>query len=77
MKEEEDIAEYLQRVNGIVNSIKALGEELKDKPIVQNILRSLPMRYDAKISTLEDKPNLDKLTVDELHGKLIAYEMRT
>jgi hypothetical protein len=34
------------------------------------------MRYDAKISTLEDKPDLDKLTVDELHGTLTTYEMR-
>jgi hypothetical protein len=35
------------------------------------------MRYDAKISTLEYRENLDKLTMDELHGILIAYEMRT
>ena len=61
----------------MVNSIIALGEELKDKPIVQKILRSLPMRCDAKISTLEDRPDLDKLTVDELPGILKAYEMRT
>jgi hypothetical protein len=38
--------------------------------------QSLPMRYDAKVSTLEDQENLDKLTMDELHGILIAYEMR-
>jgi hypothetical protein len=73
MKEEENIDEYLQRVDEIVNSIRALGEELKDKPIVQKILRSLPMRYDAKIYTLEDRPDLDKLTVDELHGILTTY----
>jgi hypothetical protein len=35
------------------------------------------MRYDAKVSTLEDREILDKLTMDELHGILIAYEMRT
>jgi hypothetical protein len=35
------------------------------------------MRYDAKISTLEDRDNLDKLTMDELHGILIDYEIRT
>jgi hypothetical protein len=75
--EEENIVEYLQRVDEIISSLKELGEELKDKPIVQNILRPLPMRYDAKISTLEDRTYLDKLTVDELHGILTAYEMRT
>lgn len=35
------------------------------------------MRYDSKVSTLEDQEELDKLTMDELHGILIAYEMRT
>ena len=35
------------------------------------------MRYDAKISTIEDRPELEKLTVDELHGIINAYEMRT
>ena len=61
----------------VTNSIRALGEELKDQPIVQNILRSLPMRYDANISTIEEKPDLDKLIVDEIHGILTTYEMRT
>jgi hypothetical protein len=77
MKEEENIAEYFQRVDEIVNSIRALGEELKDKIIVQKVLRSLPMRYDAKVSTLEDREDLEKLTMDELHAILIANEMRT
>ena len=77
MKEEENIVEYLHRVDEVVNSIIAVGEEFSDKPIVQIILRSLPMRYDAKISTIEDRPELDKLIVDKLHGIFIAYEMRT
>jgi hypothetical protein len=54
MKEEENIVEYFQRVDEIVNLIRAPGEELKDKIIVQKVLRSLLMRYDAKESTLED-----------------------
>jgi hypothetical protein len=76
MKEEENIAEYFHRVDGLVNSIRAAGEEITDKPIVQKILRSLPMRYDSKISTIEDRLELDKITVDQLHGIFTAYEMR-
>jgi hypothetical protein len=76
IKEEENIAEYLKRVDEVVNSNIPLGEEIKDQPIVQIILRSLPMRYDAKISTLEDRQDLDNLTMDELHGILTVYEMR-
>jgi D-hexose-6-phosphate mutarotase len=35
------------------------------------------MRYDAKISIIEYSPELEKITVDHLHGICIAYEMRT
>jgi hypothetical protein len=54
-----------------------LGEEIKDKIIVQNVLTSLQMRYDSKVSTLEDQEDLHILTMDELVGIHIAYEMRT
>jgi hypothetical protein len=35
------------------------------------------MRYDAKISRIEDRSNLNTLIVDQLHGIFTAYEMRT
>ena len=35
------------------------------------------MRYDAKVSTIEDRSDLDTLTVHQLHGIFTAYEMRT
>jgi hypothetical protein len=77
MKEEENIVEYFHRVDEVVNSIRAAGEEVTDKPIVKKILRSLPMRYNAKISSIEDISDLKTLTVDQLHGIFTAYEMRT
>ena len=61
----------------MVNSIRAAGEELEDKPIVKKILRSLPLRFDANISAIEDTPDLDRLTVDQLHGIFTSYEMIT
>jgi len=35
------------------------------------------LRYDANISTIEDIPKLQKITVDQLHGIFTTYEMRT
>jgi hypothetical protein len=77
MKEEENIVEYFHRVDELVNSIKVVGKEITDNPFVENILSPLPIRYDAKISRIEDRLELDKLTVDQLHGIFTAYEMRT
>ena len=35
------------------------------------------MRYDSKVSTLEERDDLEKVIVDEMHGILTAYEMWT
>ena len=54
MKEEEDVASYLPRVDELVNSIIGLGDNIKDKSIVQNIMRTLPTWFNIKVSVLED-----------------------
>jgi hypothetical protein len=54
-----------------------LGEEIKEFVIVQNVLRSLPMRFDPKISALEERAYLNSISMDELHGIFTAYEMKT
>jgi hypothetical protein len=77
MKEDEDIAAYFLRVDETVNAIIGLGEEIKESVIVQKVLRSLPMRFDPKISTLEEREDLDSISMDELHGIFTTYEMRT
>ena len=61
----------------MVNAIRGLGEKLKEKEVVSKILRTLTMRYESKFSTLEERDDLKKMIVDELHGILTAYEMRT
>jgi hypothetical protein len=77
MKEYENIASYFLRVDETVNAIIGLGEEIKESVIVQKVLRSLPMKFDPKISTLEERAYLDSISMDEVHGIFTAYEMRT
>ena len=77
MKEEENIVAYFLWVDEIVNIIKGLGEKVEEPIIVQKILRSLPMRFDSKIFAIEERSDLTTMIVDELHGTLTAYEMRT
>jgi hypothetical protein len=60
-----------------MNAIIGLGEEIEESVIVQKILRSLPMRFNPKISALEERSDLDSISMDELHGIFTAYEMRT
>jgi hypothetical protein len=77
MKEDEDIIAYFLRVDETVNAIIGLGEEIEESIIVQKVLRSLPMRFNPKISALEERSDLNSISMDELHGIFTAYEMRT
>jgi hypothetical protein len=77
MKEDEDIVAYFLRVDETVNAIIGLGEEIEEEyVIVQKVLRSLPMRFNTKISTLEERSYLNSISMDELHGIYTTYEMR-
>jgi hypothetical protein len=59
MKEDEYIVAYFLQVDETVNAIIGLGEEIEEPAIFQKILRSLPMRFNPKISTLEERSDLD------------------
>ena len=76
MKEYCNIAAYFQYIDEITNTMEGLGEPIDEKTIIRNILRTLPGRFNPKVSVLEYSENLDKLRKEELHGVLIAYEMR-
>jgi hypothetical protein len=60
-----------------VNAIIVLGEEIEECVIVRKVLRSLPMIFDPKISTLEERADLDSINMDKLHGIFTTYEVRT
>ena len=64
MKEEEDVATYFLRVDEIVNSITGLRATIKEKSVVQNIMTTLPTKFNSKVSILEDISYLDDLTKD-------------
>ena len=76
MNEVEDITSLFLKVAEIVNNMKSLGEPIKECVIVQNILRSLPSRFNPKVSAIEETTNWETLTMNQLLGNLTAYEMR-
>jgi hypothetical protein len=76
LKEDQDIIAYFLQVDETMNAIIGLGEEIEEYVIVQKILRCLPMRFNPKISALEERSDLDSISMDELHGIFTAYEMR-
>ena len=63
MNDDEDIASLFLRFVAIVNNMKALGETIKEVVIVQKILRSLPPRFNPKVSAIEERVDWETLTM--------------
>jgi hypothetical protein len=55
--------------------MKTLGEKIEKPSLVQKILKSLPDRFNPKVSAIEELNDLKTLEFDQLLGTLTAYEM--
>ena len=75
MDEDESFDEFYAKFKDIVNSAFNLGERIPEPKIVRKILRSLPERFHAKITTIEESKNLDFIPLTELIGNLQTYEL--
>jgi predicted aspartyl protease len=76
MKDSETIKEYSDKLLGIVNKVRLLGTTFSDCRIVEKILVTVPERYEASITTLENTKDLSKITLAELINALQAQEQR-
>ena len=76
MHSDESISSYFLQVDGIVNHMRNLGEEIKEATIVEKILRSLSSKFESKVSSIEENQYLQSVTIVQVHGILTAFEMR-
>ncbi|KAJ4725389.1 Retrovirus-related Pol polyprotein from transposon TNT 1-94 [Melia azedarach] len=77
MKEAETIKVYSSKVMELVNQMRLLGEVIEQHKIVEKMLISLPEKFEAKVSAIEESHDLKKLIVVELISKLQVQEQRT
>ena len=70
MEEDESFDEFYAKLKDIVNSVFNLGETIPEPKIVRNVLRSLLERFHAKITTIEESKDIDKIPLTELVGNL-------
>ena len=70
MKEDESFDEFYAKLKDIVNSAFNLAKTIPELKIVRKVLRSLPERFYAKITTIEESKDIDKIPLIELVGNL-------
>ena len=75
MEKDESFDEFYAKLKDIVNSAFNLGETILKPKIVRKVLRSLPERFHAKITAIEESKDIDKIPLTELVGNLQTYEL--
>ena len=56
--------------------MKNLGEEIKEVTLVEKVLRSLFAKFESKVFAIEEKQDLQNITMTQCHRILTAFEMR-
>lgn len=74
MRNDESIASFFLHIDDIVNRMENLGEEINDTTLVEKILRFITPKFESKVSTIEEKQDLQAITSLNLNGT--SFEMR-
>ena len=75
MEEDESFDDFYAKLKDIVNSSFNLGETIPEPKIVIKVLRSLPERFHAKITAIEESKDIEKIPLTKLVGNLQTYEL--
>ena len=75
MEDDESFDEFYAKLKDIVNSAFNLRETIPKPKIVRKVLKSLPERFHAKITTIEESKDINKIPLTELVGNLQTYEL--
>ncbi|CAL2226985.1 unnamed protein product [Prunus armeniaca] len=68
--------QILSREPSFKCTLYSLGEKIPEDRVVKKILRSLPQRFQPKITAIEEIRDLNTLKVQELIGSIQTYEMK-
>ena len=76
MKESQTIKDYAEQLLSIANKVRLYGKEFSNERIVQKILGTLPKKYKATISSLENSKDLSSISLAKIVNALQALEQR-
>lgn len=73
----ESVDDFAMRINGLVASLRELGEAMEDSRVVKKILRVVPKKMKQVAVAIEMLLDLNTMSVEELVGRLrVAEEPR-
>lgn len=76
MEEKENVTEYFDRVQELVNKMRACGDKVIEDYVVDKILRTLTPRFDYVAAAIEEGRRKKVIDLEELLHSLEAHELR-
>ena len=74
MGEDECLNDFSIKLMDIINQSHQLGELYSDRRVKQKIMRSLPDRFESKVTAFEENSGYKYMKPSEVIGRLLAYE---
>jgi hypothetical protein len=75
MDKNELIGSYASKVQGLVHTMKACGEEMTERMIVEEVMRTLTPNFDHVIVAIQEAGNVATMQMGDLVGSLEAHEL--
>ncbi|KAK1552620.1 hypothetical protein Q3G72_020482 [Acer saccharum] len=76
MEEDKCFNDFEVKLMDIVNQSHQLGDPYSDRRVKQKIMRSLPARFESKVTALDENSTYKDMKPSEVIGRLLAYESR-
>ncbi|KAK8938726.1 hypothetical protein KSP39_PZI011548 [Platanthera zijinensis] len=75
MEIDEDVDSMYTRFTKIVNASRSLGKNFPNGDLVRKILRSLPPRFNPKVTAIAESHEISALEIESLIGNLKTHEV--
>ncbi|KAA8524643.1 hypothetical protein F0562_011066 [Nyssa sinensis] len=76
MKSGESVTDYFSRTMEIVNKMRIHGDKTEDVTIVEKILRSMTLKFNFVVCSIEEANGIEELSIDELQSSLLVHEQK-
>ena len=76
-KEGESVNEFSIHITALATNLRSLGDNITDAEVVKKLLQVVPERLNQAAVSLEMFLDLNKVTIEEVVGRLRVFEERT
>ncbi|KAG6534413.1 hypothetical protein ZIOFF_008299 [Zingiber officinale] len=69
----ESVEQYFSRLTDLVNKMRLYGDKIGDNVIVEKILRTIPLKYDHVVASIQESHDIEPLTIAKLKSMIESH----